>query len=116
MARRHLNESQRGMVGARLANLQQGGDRKSDKIKSAIAPLKSPPPVTQKQAAEMLNVGVDGDIFAHESRARVSVAPRKLGRPENLLSICFHFLGHFWRISAHFGACRKIHNPTLESL
>jgi ParB-like chromosome segregation protein Spo0J len=52
--RRHLNESQRGMVGAKLANMQQGGDRKSDEIKSAIAPL-----ITQKQAAAMLNIGVD---------------------------------------------------------
>jgi hypothetical protein len=50
--RRHLNESQRGMVGAKLANLQKG-----DNQHSAIA-LPNPP-VTQKQAAEMLNIGVD---------------------------------------------------------
>jgi ParB-like chromosome segregation protein Spo0J len=50
--RRHLSESQRGMVGAKLANLQKG-----DNQHSAIA-LPNPP-VTQKQAAEMLNIGVD---------------------------------------------------------
>ena len=52
--RRHMNESQRGMVGAKLANLQHGGQ--GGTLNSAIAPLNS---VTQKQAAEMLNVGVD---------------------------------------------------------
>ena len=54
--RRHLNESQRGMVGAKLAQLQHGGNRGNQYTggKSAIAPLP-----TQKQAAEMLNIGVD---------------------------------------------------------
>ena len=55
--RRHLNESQRGMVGARLANLQHGEMGNGRKVDSAIALSKSP--VTQKQAAEMLNIGVD---------------------------------------------------------
>jgi ParB-like chromosome segregation protein Spo0J len=50
--RRHLNESQRGMVGAKLANLQNG-----HRPPSAIALGQDP--VTQKQAAEMLNIGVD---------------------------------------------------------
>lgn len=54
--RRHLNESQRGMVGAKLANLQKGGEAGVHKTNSAIALL---PPVTQAQAAEMLNIGVD---------------------------------------------------------
>lgn len=46
--RRHLNESQRGMVGAKLAGLSVGANQHS-----AIA-LPS-----QREAAEMLNVGVD---------------------------------------------------------
>jgi hypothetical protein len=45
--RRHLSESQRGMVGAKLANLNEGRPKTS-----AIAL------VSQKQAAEMLNIGV----------------------------------------------------------
>lgn len=49
-------ESQRAMVAAKMANLKHGGDRKSGEIKSAIAHLNM---VTRKQAAEMLNVGVD---------------------------------------------------------
>ena len=52
--RRHLNESQRGMVGAKLANLQKGGEAGVHKSNGAIALL---PPVTQKQAADMLNIG-----------------------------------------------------------
>lgn len=53
--RRHLNEAQRGMVGAKLANLQKGGESGVHKTNSTIVLL---PPVTQKQASEMLNVGV----------------------------------------------------------
>lgn len=49
--RRHLNESQRGMVGAKLANMKSG--TRTDL--SAIAPRS----ISQKQAAELLNIGVD---------------------------------------------------------
>jgi ParB-like chromosome segregation protein Spo0J len=48
VARRHMNESQRAIVAARLATLQHGGDRSSGK--SAACP-------TQAEAAELLNVG-----------------------------------------------------------
>jgi len=52
LRRRHLTDSQRSMIAGKLANLKQGGDRKSQKIKSAIEPLN-----TIDQAATMLNVG-----------------------------------------------------------
>lgn len=55
--RRHLNESQRGMVGARLANLGKGnptGANQHSGGNSAIALIP-----TQKEAAKMLNIGVD---------------------------------------------------------
>lgn len=48
--RRHLNEAQRGMVAAKLANIKHGGGRVSEQ--AANLPL-----VTQAAAAEMLNVG-----------------------------------------------------------
>jgi hypothetical protein len=51
VARRHLNESQRALVAARLANLPHGGDRRSDQ--AAILPLE----ISQTDAARMLNVG-----------------------------------------------------------
>lgn len=47
--RRHLDESQRAMVGKKLSTMTHGGDRRSDQ--AAKLPL-----VTQAQAAEMLNV------------------------------------------------------------
>lgn len=47
--RRHLNESQRGMVAAKLANMENGGDRRSDQA----ANLQS---VSRAKAAELLNV------------------------------------------------------------
>lgn len=50
--RRHLSESQRGMVAAKLANLDRGGDRKST---DQTANLQFDP-VTRARAAEMLNV------------------------------------------------------------
>lgn len=48
--RRHLNESQRGMVAAKLANIQRGGDRKNQ-----TANLQFDTP-TRAAAADMLNV------------------------------------------------------------
>src|SRR5690606_7446867 len=48
--RRHLNESQRAMVAARIANLGKG--QRADRIDTAIA-------VSQEQAADHLNVSVD---------------------------------------------------------
>lgn len=56
LARRHLNESQRGMVAAKLANMRRGGDRPSandSNFESANLPNGN---VSQPQAAEMLNV------------------------------------------------------------
>lgn len=47
--RRHLTESQRGMVAAKLANLEQG----RPSAKAANLPDSG---VTQQRAAEMLNV------------------------------------------------------------
>lgn len=50
--RRHLSESQRAMVAAKIATLRHGGDRRSDDFKSPIGLLKQP------DAAKMMNVGV----------------------------------------------------------
>ena len=50
LKRRHLTESQRAMVAAKLAKLPHGGDRRSDQ--AANLPLGP----TQGQAATMLNV------------------------------------------------------------
>ena len=55
LTRRHLTESQRASVAAKLANLGHGGDRKSDQ--GANLPLEpEAPAVTVAAAAEMLNV------------------------------------------------------------
>lgn len=51
LKRRHLNESQRGMVAAKLANMSHGGDRKTDQ--AANLQLEH---VTQTAAADLLNV------------------------------------------------------------
>jgi N6-adenosine-specific RNA methylase IME4 len=47
VARRHLDESQRAMAGAKIANIQRGGDRSKLPIGS----------MTRYEASEMLNVG-----------------------------------------------------------
>ena len=55
LRRRHMDESQRSLVGKRIANLAHGGDRRSDQ--AANLPLETKAPsVTQAEAAEMLNV------------------------------------------------------------
>lgn len=48
LKRRHLSESQRAMVAAKLATISHGGDRRSDQAANL--------PVGQAQAAELLNV------------------------------------------------------------
>jgi N6-adenosine-specific RNA methylase IME4 len=56
LRRRQLDESQRAMVAARLANIGHGGDRKSDQ--AANLPLEAPiQQVSQAQAAQLTNVG-----------------------------------------------------------
>ena len=52
LRRRHLNESQRALIAAKLATLAHGGDRRSDQ--AAKLPLEKSP--TQAAAAAMLNV------------------------------------------------------------
>ena len=57
--RRHLNESQRAVVAARLANMKNGGDRRSDQslnLDSDNIPV--------KKAASMLNVSRDSVFTA----------------------------------------------------
>jgi hypothetical protein len=50
--RRHLTESQRGMVAAKLANLEDG--QRADRVAGSID---APRPLDRTAAAEMLNVG-----------------------------------------------------------
>ena len=65
--RRHLNESQRQMVAARIANMKRGGDRKSDQ--SAYLRFDR---ISQSEAAIMLNVS----RRAVQSAAKVLAKPR----------------------------------------
>lgn len=53
LRRQHLNESQRAMIAAKLANMQHGGNRKNQ---PANLPLDNLPPITQAEAAAKLNV------------------------------------------------------------
>lgn len=80
LARRHLNESQRSYIAAKLANLQHGGDRKSDGDQAANLPLENEPPptpppaVTQAKAAALLNVS--------QRSVRAAKAVQDKGTPE----------------------------------
>lgn len=67
LARRHLSESQRAMIAAKLASLAHGGDRKSDQ--AANLPVE-----TQAEAARALHVS--------ERLVRDAKAVRKGGAPE----------------------------------
>jgi len=52
--RRHLNESQRGVVAAKIENFSHGGERKADQ--DANLHLDNQPDIPRRVAAEMLNV------------------------------------------------------------
>jgi hypothetical protein len=54
LKRRHLKAGQRSMVAAKLANINNGGDRRSDGFQSAN--LQTEPPVSQTKAADLLSV------------------------------------------------------------
>ena len=71
--RRHLTESQRGMVAAKLATMKNGGDRKSDGISASIDA------VTKAEACEALKVGV-----STLDRARKI---QRLGSPELVAAV-----------------------------
>lgn len=74
--RRHLTESQRAAVAAKLANMGHGGDRKSDQ--AANLP-DDPAPVSQAQAAELLNVS--------ERSVRTAKAVMEQGAPELVAAV-----------------------------
>ncbi len=69
LRRRHLNESQRALVAAKLARLSHGGDRRSDQ--AASLPLEIP---KQAVAASLLNVS--------ERSVRSAAVVRDHGTPE----------------------------------
>ena len=56
LRRRHLDELQRAMVAAKLANLEHGGVRGKSPIGDLLEPFPAPA-VSQSDAASMLNVG-----------------------------------------------------------
>lgn len=77
LKRRHLNESQRAMVAAKLANLGHGGDRRPADEQAANLPLAGAPQrpaVTQAAAARMLNVS--------QRTVRAAVAVQEKAAPE----------------------------------
>lgn len=57
--RRHMSESDRGMVAAQLANMGVGRPRDNAPNLGSFLPdeISAPPPITIQQAADMLNVG-----------------------------------------------------------
>jgi ParB-like chromosome segregation protein Spo0J len=56
LKRRHLTETQRAGLAAKIANMPHGGNRRSDQ--AANLPLETPmrPPISQAEAARMMNV------------------------------------------------------------
>jgi hypothetical protein len=56
LKRRHLNESQRAMVAAGLAKLRPGANQHAPSEVAQICATSSVPVVTQREAADLLNV------------------------------------------------------------
>lgn len=72
--RRHLTTSQRSLVAARLANMERGGDRKSEEIKAQNCGL-----ITQEKAADILAVS--------ERSVQQAAAVIRDGTPEQIKAI-----------------------------
>jgi hypothetical protein len=86
--RRHLDESQRAMVGARLANMKEGRQ-------SSTAPIGA---VSQGEAASLTNVGrmsvqraLDVLNLAYVGRIGVSTSPSHAASPSRFLAARFVF-------------------------
>jgi hypothetical protein len=67
LRRRHLDETQRGVVGAKIADLPHGGGQYSNKNDPSIEGSKKPK--TRDEVAKMMNVG-------HATIDRAKRAPR----------------------------------------
>ena len=79
--RRHLNESQRAMVAARIANLP--AHRPPDRKSANLPGFEAAPDISQAKAAEMLNVArssVQRAATVRESGAPELIAAAEQGR------------------------------------
>ena len=73
--RRHLNESQRAMVAAKLANMEPGGDRQSQKHSADLRNA-----ISQPEAAKMLNVS---ERLLQDAKAVIREAPEQVAAIES---------------------------------
>lgn len=93
--RRHLTESQRGMVASRLATMKAGGDRGNQYAKPPIGDLPKINGQTREDAAAALNVGTTTldrarrvqKVGAPELVQAVESGEVKLGTAETLLAL-----------------------------
>lgn len=82
--RRHLNESQRGMVAAKLANLENGQKTSSANLQST--------PVSQSDAADMLNVSTRTVAAAAKVQAE---APQEVSKAVEAGSVSINLATQF---------------------
>jgi ParB-like chromosome segregation protein Spo0J len=81
--RRHLTEGQRTMIALDLVTTKHGGDRRSEKIKSAIADLSGDPDISRADAAYMMGVSIaalDRATFVRSRAVPEVIAKVKAGR------------------------------------
>lgn len=89
LARRHLSESQRALVAAKLATMGHGGVRRGTD-QAASLPVERPPhgsPVTQERAGEMLNVS---ERSVRSARALVEHAAPELVKAVEAGDVSIH--------------------------
>jgi len=108
--RRHLNESQRAMVGAKLSNIKHGGDRKSINQETNLAL-----DISQADAAKLLNVSTGSIKTAKQVQQNaVPELAEQVSQGNISVSAYFSVLLETWEAASNYLAFQNAKSSVLD--